>query len=243
MLASDVALVGDDQPLAARQSLDRGHGRHPVDLAAAVARAARQRLGEVGRLDVAVLRVLDRADDPLDVAERPDVLDLGRRQEFHLDPADRGGDAGVVMIFVEPVAGAREADVGDLAEADVEAGLLLQRLVERDGIFVDLPDRVAEVEQRQEARRVPGRAGGQLPALEQHAVRPAFPDEMVEGRNADHAPADHHRPRMRSHGRSLVNSRRRFPRPAPSTGLRPAPVAGSHPAKRGRRIMRSMAEG
>ncbi len=78
MLADDVALVGDDLPLAARLPLDSHYGRPPVDLAAAIARAARQRLGEVGRLDVAVLRMLDRADDPVDVAERPDLLDLRR---------------------------------------------------------------------------------------------------------------------------------------------------------------------
>ena len=101
VLAGDVALVGDDQPLAAGQPLDRGDGGVAVDLAAAVARAARQRLGEVGRLDVAVLGVLDRADDPVDVAERPDLLDLGGRQELHLDPADRRGDAGVIAILVQ----------------------------------------------------------------------------------------------------------------------------------------------
>ena len=121
-----------------------------------------------------------------------------RRQELHLD-ADRRGDSGVIMIFVHPVAGAREADVGDLAQADVEAGLFLERLVERDRIFVDLPDRIAEVEERQEARRVPGRARGQFLALDENAVAPAFLGEMIERRDADHAPADDHRPRMLSH--------------------------------------------
>ena len=78
VFADDVALVGDDLPLAARKPLDRGDGRHAVDLAAAFARRARQRLGEVGGLDIAVLRVLDRPDDPLDVAQRPDLLDFAR---------------------------------------------------------------------------------------------------------------------------------------------------------------------
>ena len=78
-------------------------------------------------------------------------------------------------------------------------GLLLERPVERDGIFVDLPDRIAEVEQRQQPRRMPGRARRQFLALDENAVRPAFLGEMVERRDADHAPADDHRPRMRSH--------------------------------------------
>ena len=171
--------------------------------AAAFARAARQRLGEVGGLDIAVLGVLDRADDSIDIAERPDLLDLLRREELDLD-ADGRGDAGVIAIFVHPVAGAREADVRHLAQADVEPGLLLERLVERDGIFVDLPDRIAEVEERQEARRVPGRAGGQLLALDENAVAPALLRQMIERRDADHAPADHHRPRMRSHAPRAV---------------------------------------
>ena len=64
VLADDVALVGDDLPFAARLPLDRRHRRPPVDLAALIARAARQRLGQVGRLDVAVLGMLDRAQIP-----------------------------------------------------------------------------------------------------------------------------------------------------------------------------------
>ncbi len=235
VLASNVALVGHHLPLAVRLPLDRRHSRLAVDLAAAVARAPRQRLGEVGRLDVAVLRMLDGADDPLDVAERPDVLDLAGGEELHLDPADRRGDAGVIMVLVEPVAGAGEADVGYLAEADVEAGLLLQRLIEGDGIFVDLPNRVAEVEQRQKPGRMPCRAGGQLPALDQHAVRPALLAQMIQRRDADHAPADHHRPRMRSHG---MPSPRFLPpcggrwREAPDEGSGPKGLRGArHPAR------------
>ena len=157
VLADDVALVGRNLPFAARPPLDRDHGRMAVDLSPALARRPRQGLGQVGGLDIAVLGMLDRADDSLDVAEWPDLLDLLRRQELDLD-ADRRGDAGVIVIFVHPVAGAGEADVGDLAQADVEAGLILERPIEGDRIFVDLPDRIAEVEERQEARRMPGRA-------------------------------------------------------------------------------------
>ena len=85
----------------------------------------------------------------------------------------------------------------------IEPGLLFQRLVERDRIFMDLSDRVAEVEQRQETRRMPGRAGGQLLALDEDAVGPALPGEMIERRDADHAPANDHSPRVRSHSHPL----------------------------------------
>ena len=113
-----------------------------------VARALRERLRQIGGLDIAILRMLDRADDALDIAQRPDLLDLLGRQEPHLD-ADRRGDAGVIIVLVHPVVGAREADVGDLAEADILARLGLERLVEPDRVFVHLADRIAEVEQRQ----------------------------------------------------------------------------------------------
>ena len=155
------------------------------------ARALRQRLGEVGRLDVAVIGMLDGADEAIGLAERPDLLDLGRRQDVDLD-ADRLRDAGIVHVLVEAVLRAGEADVADLAEADMLPGLGLQLLVEADGIVVDLADRVAEVEERQQPRRMPGRAGGQLLPLEEHDVGPALLREVVEGRHADHAPADHH---------------------------------------------------
>ena len=198
VLADDVALVGDDFPFAARQPLERGHARVPIDLGPAVPCGARQRLGQVGRLDIAVLRVLNCADDAVDVAERPKLLDLIRREELDRDP-DRLGDAGIVAVLIEPVAGAGEADVGDLAQADVEPRLGLEVLVERDRIFVDLSDGITEVEERQKAGRMPGRAGGQLLALDEHAIGPALLDEMVKRRNADDAAADHHRPSLRSH--------------------------------------------
>ena len=174
VLANDVAFVGRNLPFAAWLPLDRDHGRLAVDLSPEFARRPRKRLRKIRRLDIAVLGMLDRADDSVDVAERPDLLDLLRGQELDLD-ADRGGDSGVIVIFVHPVAGAREADVGDLAQADVEAGLFLERPIEADRIFVDLPDRIAEIEERQEARRVPGRARRQLLALDENAVAPAFP--------------------------------------------------------------------
>ena len=87
----------------------------PVDLRAEIAGGAGEGLRQIRRLDVAVLRVLNRADDALGLAERPDFLDLIRRQELDLDPADRRRDARVIAVFVHAVAGARKADVGDLA--------------------------------------------------------------------------------------------------------------------------------
>src|SRR5271155_1097233 len=101
-----------------------------IDFGSAFASAARQRLCKVGGLGVTVLEVLDCANDSVDIAERPDLLDLARREEFDLD-ADRLRDARVIVVLVHPVAGPREANVRHLAKAGVEPGLLFESLVER----------------------------------------------------------------------------------------------------------------
>ena len=110
------------------------------------------------------------------------LTSLGR-QDVDLD-ADRLGDAGVIHVLVPAVLGAGEADVGDLAEADMLAGLCFERLVERHRVFVDLADRVAEVEERQQARRMPGRARGQLLALDEDdvATSPSWRDDRASRR-------------------------------------------------------------
>ena len=198
VLAGDVALVGLDQPFAGRRLLDAGHRRVAVDFGAAIARAARERLRQVGGLDIAVVGMLDGAEDAVRLAERPDLLHLLRRQHVDVD-ADRARDAGIVHELVPAVLGAGEADVGADGEADVLAGLRLQRLVEGDRVFVDLADRVAHVEERQQPRRMPGRAGGQLLALDQDDIRPALLGQMVERRDADDASTDNNDPRLRFH--------------------------------------------
>ena len=124
MLAGDVALVGLDQPFAVRLLLDAGDRRVAVDFGAAVARALGQRLGQVGRLDIAVVGMLDGAEDAVRLAERPDLLQLLRRQHVDLD-ADRLGDAGIIHELVPAVLGAGQADVGADGEADILPGLRL----------------------------------------------------------------------------------------------------------------------
>ena len=200
MLARDIALVGLHQPFAGGLPLDAGDGGVAVDRGAAVTRALRQRLGEIGGLDVAVFGVLDRAEDAAGLAQRPNLLQLLRGEDVQRH-ADGFGDAGVIHELVPAVLRAGEADVGDVGEADVEAGLLLELLIEAHRVLVDLPNRVGEVEQRQKARRVPGGAGGELLPLDQHAVAPALPRQVIERRNAHHAAADHHHARLSLHRR------------------------------------------
>ena len=201
MLGGDVeAVVGGDEVAAA--FFKPGAGDDPFAAGPAVAvdldlaldgraqlpRALGHRLRHVGRVDVAVLRVVERADQVFGADERPAVLDLVRFQEFVVDP---GGfrDRGIQHVFVHPLLVLRHPQVADNVEARVQARLRLQPLVEIDRVFVDVGRRVRHVEERQQAGCMPGGARSQLVALDQHGV-PARFRQMVGDAGADCAAAD-----------------------------------------------------
>jgi hypothetical protein len=129
--------------------------------------------------------------------------------------ADRVRHALVVHELVPAVPGAGEADVRHLLEAHGLAGLLLQALVEIHRVLVNLPDRVAHVEQRQQTGGVPGGAGGELLALDENHVAPALPGEVVQGPHPDDAAPDDDHPSLRFHERAIL--------------LLCCPVGGRHP--------------
>ncbi len=157
--------------------------------------ALAQRHGEVRRRDVAVVGVIQRADDlrrlgaVAELDQRPQIAHfLGSDDlEGHADGI-RG--AAVLLVFVHALAAGREAQIAGDVEAHVLAGFGRQPLVQIHRVLVQLADRVAHVEQRQQARRMPGGPGGQFGALEQHHVGPAFEGQMIERADADHAAAN-----------------------------------------------------
>ena len=191
-------------PFAGGRALDRRDLGLLVDLGAAGARPFAQRHGQIGRRDVAVVGVIERADEVRRVAavaeldQRPELLHFLGRDDLE-GHADGVGGAAVLLILVHAVAAGREAQIPGDVEAHVLSGFCRQALVEIDGVLVQLPDRVAHIEQRQEARRVPGGSGGELRALEQHHVRPAFVRQVIERADAYHAATDHHDAGMSFH--------------------------------------------
>ena len=70
------------------------------------------------------------------------------------------------------------------------AGLALQLLIEIDAVFMQLADRVAHVEERQQTGGMPGRAVREIHLLEQHRVGPALLGQVIEDADADDAAAD-----------------------------------------------------
>ena len=154
MFAGDLALVGGHFPFARCGTRDSGHSCVAIDFRAAVTRAAGHRLRQICWLDIAVIRVLDRPDKAVRIAERPDLLHLLRGEKIDLYP-DGAGDTGILPIFVHPLLRLCQPDIRHIAETDIHAGFFLQFLVELHRIFVNLPDRIGHVEQRQKARRMP----------------------------------------------------------------------------------------
>src|SRR6202030_2678770 len=79
------------------------------------------------------------------------------------------------------------------------AGDLLDLLVEIDGVLLQLRDVGVAVDRVHAAGGMPGRARGQLVALDEHDVAPAGFRQVVEDAGADDAAADDGDLNMRFH--------------------------------------------
>ena len=153
------------------------------------ARALGERHGDVGGRGLAVGRQEGRADDVVDLHQRPQILRLLRRQQMHLEP-ERGG-GGRLALHLGPALGiAGEPQAAVPLPAGREAGLLLERVIERDRVAEQLGDVGARAQLADEPGGMPGRAGGQLAPLEQQHVGQAHLAEMIGHRAADDAAAD-----------------------------------------------------
>jgi len=204
MLGGDVSLAGAHAPLGAWRALDAERFGVLVDLRPRAARALAQCHGQVGRRDVPVIGVMERADDggrigvAAELEQRPQLLDAPGAD--HLERhADGVGRAAVLLVLVHALAAGRESQVTGHVEADVLSRLRRQSLVQIDRVLVELADGVAHVEQGQQPGGVPGGAGGQLGALDQRHVRPALPGQVIERAHAYHATSDHQHPNVRLH--------------------------------------------
>ena len=190
VLTADRALAGLDHPFAALAA-------HPGDRAEAddglaeVAGALGQRLGELGRVDVAVMGVVEAAGEVVGLEEGITRLQIVRRADLDLH-ALVAAHALDALELLHARAGMGEADrAGDMV-VDRVVHRLRQPAVELGGVALHVHDRPGGGEGRHVARRVPGGAGGELVALEEHAVGPASEREMVECRAAHGAAADDH---------------------------------------------------
>ena len=190
-LAAHVALVGLHQPFLAG-ALQRGDAREALDAAAEVLRALGIGLHQLAGVDVAVIRIVQRAHHVVQLDERILVLDLVGRDHLELD-ALRARHRRDVAVLVHALLVVGEADRAGDVIVDRIADLVAQLRIELGGMALRLDDVPRGGEVRDIAGRVPGRAGGQLVHLQQQAVGPAHLGQMIERAAPDSpAPDDDH---------------------------------------------------
>ena len=181
---------------------DRDDPRLRADLRAALARAGGQRVGQPGRIQPAVGRQPDGAEDAVGRHQREAVLRLLRRDEIERQ-AERLGPARLAPKLLEPLRRRRQAKRPDLVPRRVRARLGGQAPVEVGAVHHHLGERHRAPELADQARRVEGRSGGQFGAFDEDDVGPAALGEVVgDARPADPA-ADDDGPRV-FHPRSVA---------------------------------------
>ena len=196
-----------------RRALDDPRAAHPG--------ALRQGHRDVGRIALAVERQVDRSGHALDVQVRIHRGDLGRADLVHFD-AEGARERRLPQQFLAPRVGQCDRDRADLPHAGGDAGLRLQLDVELGGILGQPRHVLAAPELSDQPGRVPGRAAGQLPPLQQDDVRPPRLREMIgDGAARDAAPDDDRTCALRRkrHARSLSL-------PGSQSGPSPRTVAG-----------------
>ncbi len=192
----------DDDALAFDAASLRNDGADPalVDLQvenlgiledrdAAHAGAFRQRLGDVGRIGLAIGRQEGSADEIVDIHQRPEIESLLGRQQMHLQA--KGLRRRRLPLHLRPallVAGETQAAIHLPAGGKPSLGLEL--LVEIDGVAKHLSDIGAGAQLADEAGGMECGPRGQLLALQKHGIGEAELAEMVGGRAADDAAAD-----------------------------------------------------
>ena len=145
MLGGNLALICRDQPFAIRLLRDASNRRVTVNGSSALPRAFGQCLGKVSGLYIAVIGVLDCANDTVHIGQWPDVLDLVRRQEIDID-ANGSRNTRIIMILIHPVLGCCQPDVSNLRHSSVQTSFGFQAGVQSHRILMQFPDGIAEIE-------------------------------------------------------------------------------------------------
>ena len=158
-----------------------GDGRHLDvldDARAAHPRALGQREGDVAGIGLPVGGQVDAGDDAVGVEMRVHRGDLGRPERVHLDVEGprHGREAEELLV---PLGAQGHGHRAALPEAGGEAGLGFQPRVEVGGVFREAGAVLARLQLADEPGGVPGRAGGELLALQQHHVGPAELSQVV----------------------------------------------------------------
>ena len=194
MLAKDVAFFGLDQPFAARLLGDVGGPAAADDPRALGPCSGSKRLGDAGRVGMAVFRRVERALHAFQIVERVVAADFLRPDELDRK-AEGAADTHRVAQPVDLVIGIGKAERPAAVPGDGHARFLFETAgVEADIVIDAFAEAVAGGGVRDLPGGMPGRTRGQLSLLEKHDVAPALMCQMI-GEAASHDPAaDNHHP-------------------------------------------------
>jgi hypothetical protein len=151
----------------------------------------RERLGDVDRVDLAVLGQEHAADHAGGGKMRQPLGDLAGGDDLDLEP-ELPRHRGAALQLLEAGIGQRDGDRAVLLEAGGPAGLCLERLEQRRRVFGKLGEIAGGAQLADKARGMPGGARGQLLALEEDHVGDAEFGQMISERGADDTAANDH---------------------------------------------------
>ena len=152
-------------------------------------RALGERLGDVGRICLAVGRQEGGALQVADVHQRPEIPGLPGAENVHFQ-TERARGGGLAPELGHALAVAREPQAPVLLPARRLPGLAFQPFVERDAFRQEPGDVRIRAQLPDQPGGMEGRAAGQLGPLQQHDVAPAEPGQVIGGGAADDAAAD-----------------------------------------------------
>ncbi len=99
MLGDDAALVGINLPIPSNALLYRQDLGLTVNFCAVFSRSGRHCLGDIGRCNMTIIRMMKRPDDAVCVHKRPEFFHPGGRNNLEGHTAGVGGIAiGFVLI-------------------------------------------------------------------------------------------------------------------------------------------------
>ena len=191
VLGADGALLGLQQPLAVGLLGDR---QHPVvldHLSATLAGSAGVRVGGAVRVEVALVRVEERAGEPGRVDDRHHLGCLVGGEQVRLVVAHVAVPGELGLQPLRALRRAGELDPTGEVQPGALAALLLDGAVHADRVGLQAGDDRVGVDRVEAAGSVPARTCGELAAFDQRDIGESAQREVVQDAAADDAAADH----------------------------------------------------
>ena len=145
--------------------------------------------GGVGRVDLAVVGEIDRADQVVDIEDGVEFLGFAGTEQGDFDTAGLAQIGAPAMLLPTRLIGG-DADAAVLLEADGLAGLGLEPLEQLHGVFGEPRQGEGAQHLAHQAGGMPGGAAGQGSALEQNHIGPAQLGQMIGDAAAGDTAAD-----------------------------------------------------